>query len=509
MNNQLNILLVSAECAPFAKTGGLGDVTGALPLFLQKLGHSVRIVMPMYSIIDRGNYGMSSVIEGMKVEMGYETITCNVIKTSLQGKVPVYLIDYGPFFNRPNIYHDNFFNDYSDNPKRFTFLSKAALQLCQEINFVPDIVHANDWHTAVLPAYVNRLRRTGPFFRETASVLTIHNIAYQGMYDHFFYTWAGLDEADFTADKFECYGAVNFLKGGIQYADIVNTVSSGYASETRTVTGGHGLDWYLRKKGDNYYGILNGVDYSQWDPETDTLIPANYTRDDLKGKNDCKRVMQKRLDLEVNSEIPVIGIISRLVWQKGFYILLECIEAILHNLKVQFAILGSGNNQLERFYGNLPVYFSGKAGAFIGYNNELAHLIEAGSDFFLMPSINEPCGLNQIYSMKYGTLPVVRATGGLNDTVENYNQETGEGTGFKFQEPSSRAIYGTIGWVLDTYNNRKSHLHLLQQSAMTKNFSWEKSAAAYSVLYGRALENMRRETAIPGNRPDAGQLVTS
>ncbi len=487
MIGSLRILMVASECVPFAKTGGLGDVIGALPVFLKKQGHDVRVVIPMYSFIDRKKFDITVVIDKMSVQMGNDHIIFSVCQAMLNETVPVYFIDYEPFFGRPNIYHDNYFYDYQDNPQRFSFLSKAALQLCHELDFKPDIVHAHDWHTAILPAYLKRLFKDDPLFKGTASVLTIHNLAYQGRYARYYYYYTGLQDEDFTPDKFECYNAVNFLKGGIYFADMVNTVSRGYASETRTSSGGYGLDYFLNKKGDDYIGILNGVNYNLWDPETDTLIPATYSPVDMKGKHICKKVLQKEMGLTESDKSPIIGIVSRLVEQKGFFLLSECIEGIINNMDVQFAILGAGDNQLENFYGNLNRLYPGKIGSFIGYNNELAHLIEAGSDFLLMPSIYEPCGLNQIYSLKYGTIPVVRATGGLNDTVENYNQNTGEGTGFKFWEASGKAIYNTVLWALETYHFRNTHFKKLIQNAMKQNFSWEDSTREYLELYSRAL----------------------
>jgi starch synthase len=489
MTGSLNILLVSAECVPFAKTGGLGDVVGALPQFLKKFGHNVIIVIPKYSFIESTKYELGIAIEKMNVPIGNDNIVCSVSYTTLPWNVPVYFIDYEPYFGRPNIYYDDNFNDYADNPKRFTFLSKASLQLCFELNFSPDIVHANDWHTSILSAYLKRLYKNDPLFCETASVLTIHNIAYQGRYDRSYYSYTGLGEEDFTPDKFECLNAVNLLKGGIHFADMVNTVSKSYALETKTPSGGYGLDYFLNRKGEDYVGILNGVDYSQWDPGIDPIIPSNYAIGHLKGKTVCKRVLQKQLGLNQDNNTPVVGIISRLVEQKGFYVLSECIEDILANMDVQFAILGAGDNQLETFYGNLHHRHPGKTGTYIGYSNDLAHLIEAGSDFLLMPSLAEPCGLNQIYSLKYGTLPIVRATGGLNDTIENYNQDTGDGTGFKFWEPSGKAIYNTVNWALNTHYNKKPHFEKLIKKAMEQNFSWEKSAGEYLQLYKRAIEN--------------------
>jgi starch synthase len=497
MQAELNVLMVSAECAPFAKSGGLGDVIGSLPQYLQKLGCKVIVVMPLYSFISIPNHNIVSALDRMEVWLGNELITCGVRKSTLPGEVPVYLIDYQPFFGRPGMYHDSFYNDYHDNPTRFAFLSKAALELCHYINFNPDIVHANDWHTAILSAYVRRLYRHDPVFSTTATVLTIHNIAYQGRYNRYYYFITGLGPEDFTQDKFEHYHDVNFLKGGIYFADQVNTVSRGYADETRVYPGGYGLEYFLNRKGDDYTGILNGADYSQWNPETDRLIPANYSINDLSGKKVCKEELQKQMGLEHFEQTPVIGVISRLVEQKGFQIVAECIEDLLNTTEVQFAILGSGDKNLENYFSSLPERFPGKVAVYIAYDNELAHLIEAGSDFFLMPSIYEPCGLNQIYSLKYGTLPIVRATGGLNDTIENYNQQTGEGTGFKFTDATCPAASNTIKWAVDTYYNRKDHLQKLIHNAMMQNFSWEDSAKEYIRMYEKAFQKINQARSMP------------
>ncbi|HLN56295.1 MAG TPA: glycogen synthase GlgA [Bacteroidales bacterium] len=486
MAGNLNILMVSAECAPFAKSGGLGDVVGALPQFIVKAGHRVNMVMPLYSQIDRAKHKITPAFEKLDVPFGNEHLSCSVYKSELLGNVPVYFLEHHDFFSRQGLYHDNAYNDFPDNPLRFAFLSKAALQLCYLLNFKPDIVHANDWHTAVLPAFLKKLYNDDPVFDECASVLTIHNIAYQGRYNRSFYFRTGLGAEDFTQDKFEHYGDVNFLKGGIHFADVVNTVSPGYAVETRTATLGYGLEYFLNLKGEDYTGIINGADYDHWNPETDKLIPANYRKDDLKGKAVCKTVLQKLLGLQESPDTPLVGIVSRLVEQKGFHIVAECIEEIINGTNVQFAILGAGDTKLERFYGSLPQLFPGKVGTFIGYDNELAHLIEAGSDFFLMPSIYEPCGLNQIYSLRYGTLPIVRATGGLNDTIINYNQATGEGTGFKFLEPTCQAASETIKLALDTYYQRRPHFEKLVRNAMEQHFSWDDSAMEYIKLYRKA-----------------------
>jgi starch synthase len=273
---------------------------------------------------------------------------------------------------------------------------------------------------------------------------------------------------------------------------MVNTVSPTYADETRTPEGGYGLAPYLNNKGANYIGILNGVDYREWNPEVDKLIPANYTTKNLNGKKICKKELQKRLGLDEDENIPIIGIVSRFAFQKGLHLVAEVIESIVSDMVVQFAILGSGDNALEKYYGSLPNKYKGKIGSYIGFSNELAHLVEAGSDFFLMPSLYEPCGLNQIYSLKYGTLPIVRATGGLVDTVEQYDEKMGKGTGFKFWEPTSKSIYYTVGWAVSTYYDRKEHIKNMMLESMSKKFSWEDSAKAYEKAYEKAIANKKK-----------------
>lgn len=491
--SKLNILFVSAECAPFAKSGGLGDVVGALPQFLVKAGHKVIVVMPLYSQIDRKKHNIVPAFEKLDVPLAGEHLSCSVYVSELPGKVPVYFLEHHDFYSRKGMYHDDSYRDFPDNPLRFAFLSKAALQLCYLLNFKPDIVHANDWHTSLLPAFLKKLYNDDPVFDETASVLTIHNIAYQGRYNKSFYFRTGLGAEDFTQDRFEHYGDVNFLKGGIHFADVVNTVSPGYAAETMTEPLGYGMEYFLKLKVEDYTGIINGADYDHWNPETDKLIPANYSKDDLRGKAACKTVLQKQLGLHKSAGTPLVGIVSRLVEQKGFQLMEECIDDILSNTNVQFAILGSGDTKLEGFFGSLPQRYPGRTGAFIGYDNELAHLIEAGSDFFLMPSIYEPCGLNQIYSLKYGTLPIVRATGGLNDTIINYNIETGEGTGFKFLEPTCKAASECIKLALDTYHQRPLHMEKLVRNAMEQHFSWDDSAREYIKIYRRAKKKILKE----------------
>ena len=484
----LKIAQIASECAPFAKSGGLADVVGALPKTLRQLGHEAIVILPKYSSIDAGRYGLTPFLAPLGVWMGDSQEWCAVYRAQYDS-VPVYFIESQKYFDRDGLYHDADFNDYQDNPRRFGFFTRAALQLCRDLGFAPDIVHAHDWQTALAPAYLKIWHWNDALLGGAASVLTIHNIAYQGVYNAAHYGYLGLQPGNFVPDKFEDHGRVNFLKGGIYYADMANTVSPTYADETRDPRYAHGLAPYLNNKGGNYVGILNGVDYEVWDPRVDKLIPARFSSQDLAGKALCKRELQRRLLLEEAPDIPVIAAISRLVTQKGLDLLAQTIDSILQNMRVQFVILGSGEKDLEYFYGALPARYLGRAGSYIGYHNELSHLIEAGADFFVMPSIYEPCGLNQIYSLRYGTLPIVRATGGLDDTVQQYDESTGSGTGFKFWEPSPGAIYYAAGWAVSTYYDRPAHMQRMVQSAMAQDFSWGRSAEEYLKVYERAIAN--------------------
>jgi starch synthase len=492
MQKSLRIAMLASECAPLIKTGGLADVVGALPQALAKLGHEVIVIIPNYAQIDNIRHHLRPSLSPLGVWMGNQQEWCASFTTDL-GDVKVYLIDFRKYFERPGLYHDADFNDYLDNARRFGFFTRAALQLCRDLSFSPDIVHAHDWQSALAPAYLKIWDWNDPVLGKAASVLTIHNIAYQGVYSAADYEYLGLQWSNFTADKFEDHGKINFLKGGIHYADMVNTVSPNYARETRTPQYAFGLAPYLNDRKDAYVGILNGADYTVWDPLVDPKIPARFSSQDLSGKAECKRQLQRRFILEEDASIPLLGVVSRLVSQKGLDLLARTIEDILNQMRVQFVLLGAGEKDLENFYGSLPGRFPGQVGSYIGYADELSHWIEAGSDFFLMPSMFEPCGLNQIYSLRYGTLPIVRATGGLEDTVQQYDEKTGGGTGFKFWEPSPQAIYYTVGWAVSTFYDRPQHIQKMRKAAMSQDFSWETSARAYEQLY---LQAIQRKTGV-------------
>ncbi len=485
------IAMIASECVPFIKTGGLADVVGGLPMALKRMGHEVIVILPKYSTLSRSRYPIDTAFESLGVWMGDTLEWCKVFKTSMPGNIPVYLVEFEKYFNRFGLYHDAEFNDYADNPRRYAFFTRAALQICKDLPFEADIVHLHDWPTALGAAYLKVWHWNDAILGRTASVLTIHNIGYQGVYPAHHFPYLGLQWMNFVPERLEDHGNINMLKGGIVYADMVTTVSPTYEKETRTPDGGRGMAPYLNNKGSNYVGIVNGVDYTEWNPVNDPLIQANFSADNLEGKKICKQELQKRMLLTQDETIPIIGIVSRFVDQKGLDVLAQAIEDVVKTMQVQFAILGSGEKHLEQYFGNLPARYPGKIGSYIGYDNQLAHWIEAGSDLFIMPSRYEPCGLNQIYSLKYGTLPIVRATGGLDDTVEQYDERTGGGTGFKFWDLTPVAVYYSIGWAVSTYYDRREHFNQMVRRAMAQSFSWEESAEKYEAVYQRAIQNKR------------------
>ena len=490
-SSSLNILIVTSEMYPYAKIGGLADVVGSLCSALKKLGHDIRVVMPSYKVIDKSQYDIKTLISSMCVWMGNKEEWCSVHETRTDDDVPVYLIEHDLYFNRWGLYHDSTMADYKDNPMRFGFLSRAALQLAIDLPFKPDIVHSNDWQTALTPAFLKIWHWNNPVLRATASVLTIHNIAYQGIYPKENIEYLGLGWSNFTEEKMESYDQINFLKAGVYYSDVITAVSPSFAKDITSPYGGFGLAPYLSRRGSDLKGIINGIDYSIWNPQKDKLIPANYSIKNLNGKKACKKELQNIFNLNEDVKIALVGTIGRFVEQKGFHLIAQSIERII-DMSVQFVILGTGERALEEYFGTLPSRYHGKVGSFIGFDNNRAHLITAGCDFFLMPSLFEPCGLNQMYAQHYGTLPIVRATGGLDDTVQNYNELDSCGTGFKFWEPSSHALYHTVGWAISVYYNRPDHIQKMIINAMKQDYSWEKSAIQYKEMYRRAIYNKKR-----------------
>src|ERR1700683_3137570 len=422
------ILFISSECTPLAQTGGLGDVVSGLSKALLKRGHDVRIVMPLYQSIDRAKFGITF-SRSCCVHFGRgEEIWVGIFEGKLDGEVPIWFIDYARYFDRPGIYSGD------EDAFRFGVLSKAALQICKDTGWIPHIAHVHDWMTSVAAVFLKTWDRVLSPLSNTASVLTIHNIGYQGKFSPSVLPFYGLGGDYMAPDRFEDFGMLNLLKAGIQYADAVTTVSPTYANEIRGPIGGMGLAPYLNNRSEHVFGIVNGVDTTLWNPATDKYLPARYSREDMAGKAACKKALQERFGLTVDPKIPLFGIVSRFAPQKGFDLIRGALPQALRDMIMQVVVLGTGDPFTENFFRWLHGAFPKSANSHIGFVPELAHLIEAGSDFFIMPSLYEPCGLNQMYSSHYGTLPLVRATGGLDDTVDNYNEATGTGTGFKFWE---------------------------------------------------------------------------
>ena len=487
MIKPLKIVFVASEVEGFSKSGGLADVARALPLHLKAMGHDIRIVTPFYQSIAE-EHQTESAVELLGVPMGTEEMWCAVRQTELQGtvsgkniSVPVYFVEHEHYFNRTG-YYDDGQHEYPDNALRFGFFSKSVLQLCRSLKWYPDILHANDWHTALAPFYLKQDQNINSEFQNCRSVLTIHNAGYLGIAPGNFRSALGISYEDFHSGTFEDHGQLNSLKGGIAFADRVNTVSPGYADELRTPLGSHGLFTAYQNKGDRFSGILNGCDYDEWNPETDEHLPATYKSGQMKGKAVCRKKLQEYYDLPVLDDLPVIGIVSRLVWQKGFEYLVPALTKILR-WRVQLVVLGSGEAWIANSFDQLKEKHPDQLGWKNGYDNALAHLIEAGSDLFLMPSLYEPCGLNQLYSLRYGTLPIVRNIGGLKNTVIQYDESVGEGSGFIFDDPTPNAVTNTVGWAVSTYYDRPEHFRKMIAFSMQQRFTWNNAAEEYVALY--------------------------
>jgi starch synthase len=475
----MKILMAASESVPLAKTGGLGDVVGALSGALNVLGADVTVVLPAYQSILDGGFSLQGT--GIEVEpaLGEERVKGSVLKTTLDNGVAVYLIRQDRFFRRPQLYGTPQ-GDYPDNAARFAFFSKAALELSRRTG--PwEVIHCHDWQTALLPALEKIDAASRPKARKCKTVLTIHNLAFQGNFPLAASALLNLAARFLTPEYFEFYGRVNYLKGGIIFADALTTVSRKYAREILTPEYGCGLEGVLSARERDLSGILNGVDYREWNPATDPYIIRNYRPADLSGKRACKKDLQGIFGLPLKAATPLIGIVSRLADQKGMDIILQAIEDLM-SLNLQIVILGSGDEKYQTLLAELPGAHPGKIGVKIGFDNALAHKIEAGSDMFLMPSKYEPCGLNQIYSLKYGTMPIVRATGGLDDTIEDYDPVTGSGNGFKFTEYSTSALLDAVRRAIGVYGDKNAWRRVMA-NGMACDFSWEKPAEEYLALY--------------------------
>ncbi|MDR0742385.1 MAG: glycogen synthase GlgA [Puniceicoccales bacterium] len=475
----MKILFATSECSPYAKVGGLGDVIPSLAAALKQMGHDVRIVLPKYGSI---NYvSRCKVVEGpMIINMGYGTEFAQLLQTE-HGNIPVYFIEFHRYFARHGIYGE-FGNGYHDNWERFAFFCRAVIDMCPFLNWAPDIIHTNDWPTGIIPALLS-LHTKPNILNGTKSIFTIHNMAHHGYASKDLLRFTGLYDHYWHPFAMEACGAVNVMKGALQFASKITTVSKTYAEEIKTAEYGYGLNDVLKYRARDLVGICNGVDTDVWNPAIDKFLPENFSARSLGGKKICKQHLQRELGLSNDLNIPIFGVVSRFFHQKGLDILCDILPDVLRNMNVQFAVLGSGEQHLEWRLQDITSRFGGQISAWVGFDERLSHLIEAGSDFFVMPSRYEPCGLNQMYSMIYGSLPIVHATGGLIDTVDNYDELTGTGTGFMFNDLTDSALYNTIGWACATYYDRPKDFGKLRQSAMKKDFSWTKSAKEYEKIY--------------------------
>ena len=482
----LGICFVASEVAPFAKTGGLADVAGSLPAYLGRAGHDVRVFMPLYSKIDTQKYDFTPVdfLREVVVSLAGHRFVFSVFTSKLPGsEVDVYFINCPQLYHRQGIYT----GDWEDH-LRFGLLSRAALECCQRMGWGPDIVHCNDWHTALVPLYLKTLYSWDQLFAKARTVLTLHNIAYRGVFPA-----EAVDNLGFSEYRHLFFqedlqqGAMSFLKTGILYADVVSTVSRTYAQEIQTEAFGNGLEGLLRQRSDSVVGIVNGVDYGTWNPAVDPHIAQNYSTDDVaEGKAANRAYLLSQMGLSEPQASPVLGIVSRLTSQKGFELTFDPLPEALRHLDLRVVVLGTGEGRYEDHFRWLQHTFPQKVSYYCGYSEELAHLIEAGADIFLMPSRFEPCGLNQMYSLKYGTAPIVRRTGGLADTVQHFHPGSGEGDGFVFEHYDSTGFAWALKTALLQWRDPEGWA-VMRRNGMEKDFSWDKQGAEYEALYGALL----------------------
>ncbi|MEW6357803.1 MAG: glycogen synthase GlgA [Planctomycetota bacterium] len=490
----MNILIASSEVAPFAKTGGLADVAGSIPKPLSKLGHDVAVVMPLYRVVHKNCAGIASTGETVKIPVGQETVSASIMKSTIpKSRAPIYFIDCPRYFDRDELYGPKG-DDYPDNAARFVFFSRAVLETIKALRLKVDILHCHDWQTALIPVYLKTLYQHEPALKEIGSLFTIHNLAYQGLFWHWDMKLTGLPWNLFNWEELEFYGKLNFMKGGLVFADILNTVSKTYAGEIQTTDDfGKGLERVLSHRSEDLYGIVNGVDYDVWNPADDPLIPARYSPDKLAGKAKCKRALQEKNGLACR-DVPLIGMIGRLDPQKGWDLIEEIIDDLMAR-DLQLVVLGTGMERYHKLLGRIAEAYSHKVGVNLTFDNALAHQIEAGADMFLMPSHYEPCGLNQLYSLKYGAAPIVRRTGGLADTISDCTPgavKSGRANGFSFDEYSGGALLAAIDRALDAYKDKTLWTKLMK-IGMKQDWSWKRSAQEYVALYKKALQKSRQE----------------
>ncbi|PYX61326.1 MAG: glycogen synthase GlgA [Acidobacteria bacterium] len=480
----MHIAFAASECVPFSKTGGLADVVGALPRALAAAGHQVSVYLPRYRQTKLTDAQI--VVRSITVPFDDRYRFCSVVTGGNRSGIKFYFVDYPPFFDRDALYGTSA-GDYPDNAERFALFSRALLE-ASKILGVPDVFHCHDWQSALVPVMLRTLYSEDPAFRDVATVFTIHNMGYQGLFPPDILPLLMLPWDLFTISKLEFFGNVNFLKGALVFSDFITTVSRKYSQEIQTTEYGFGLEGVLRDRASTVTGILNGVDYDEWSPQTDKFIVARYSPEDLSGKAKCKQDLLATFGVtNADSKSPVIGIVSRFAAQKGFDLIAQIMDRLAREDMIIVA-LGTGDKEYEEMFLRMQKQFPQKIAVKIAYDNAIAHKIEAGADMFLMPSKYEPCGLNQIYSLKYGTVPIVRATGGLDDTIEPWDARSGKGTGFKFTEYSGESLLLTIKQALQAYRDQGSW-QVLMRNGMNKDFSWNFSAKEYVRIYERVRQS--------------------
>ena len=476
----MKLLMVASEATPFAKTGGLADVVGSLPQTLHALGHDVRLVMPCYRAVRGVTGSLPLSRRKLSIPLGKRVFLAGYRTGEIKG-MPVYFIDVPELYDRPELYGEHG-KDYPDNAERFGLLSLAALELARQIKFVPDVIHAHDWQAGLVPVYLHQQRGHDAFFAHTGTLFTIHNLGYQGVFPLSIGQALGLKASVLSSDGLEYHGQLSLLKGGIRFADQVNTVSPTYCQEIQTPECGIGLDGLLRSRADRLHGLLNGLDSTLWSPANDLALSHTYTSKSLSGKRACKQDLQQELGLEVSAKTPIIAMVTRLDTQKGIELVLESWDQILHR-NLQLVILGTGNPDFEHRLAEAAGFYPGQVNVAIRFNDALSRRIYAGSDLFLMPSRYEPCGLGQLIALRYGSVPLVHATGGLVDTIVDPKVCSSQANGFLFHEYRRSSLLECIDRALEAYADAKTWQKLTRQG-MTQDLSWTRAAGQYLDLYG-------------------------
>jgi starch synthase len=485
MTRPLNILFASPEAHPFAKTGGLGDVSSALPLALKRQGHDVRVIIPKYRSVEQAKRSIKPMGLTVSVPIGPNLKCGELHEGRLNRTVPIYFVGQKNYFDRDGFYGDAE-GEFPDNAERFIFFARSVLEACKALDFQPDIIHCNDWQTGLIPCYLKTIFANDPFFENTRSVYSIHNLGYQGNFNKRYLSMAHLPWNVFTIEGVEFYDCFSFMKAGLVYADRLATVSKTYSKEILTPENGFGMDGVLRHHQSKLSGILNGADYGEWDPQIDTHIKTHYGPKSLKGKQECKKSLTRKLSLKLTNQTPLLCTVTRLSSQKGIDLMVQSFAELMDQ-GAALVILGSGDDQYESFFTEQNQNYPNQFRYVSGFNEKLAHQIIAGSDLLLMPSLYEPCGLTQMYALRYGTVPVVRRVGGLADTIKAFQSGKNQGTGFLFKSSKEGKWLSLLHKALALYSKKKVWRNLML-NGMAQDFSWEKAAKQYASLYRQALK---------------------